>query len=204
MKLIGLTGGIASGKSAVAAMLRGAGVPVVDADQLAREAVAPGTPALEAIRARFGEGVLLPDGSLDRKRLGALVFHDDEARAALNAIVHPGVAALAVERLEALRASGANVAVYEVPLLFESGLEGMMDATLLVALDEELQLSRLMARDRIDEAAARARVAAQMPLAAKRARATRVIENDGPLSDTARQLRAAWRDLTGDDTPFVA
>lgn len=202
MKLIGLTGGIASGKSVVGRMLRAAGVPVIDADQLARDAVAPGSPGLERIVERFGDTMLLPDGALDRKKLGEVVFADDRARRDLNAIVHPRVAELAVERVAALRDAGAPVAVYEVPLLFENGLEGMMDATLLVAASDEVQHRRLMARDGIDDAAARARMNAQMPLAEKRRRATRVLENDGTLDELARQLRAAWRDLAGEDVSF--
>ena len=203
MNLIGLTGGIASGKSAVARLLAAAGVPVVDADLLAREAVAPGTEGLRGVVARFGGSVLAPDGSLDRKALAAVVFADATARHDLNAIVHPAVAALAVERLEALRARGANIAVYEVPLLFESNLEGMMDATLLVAAPERLQLARLMARDGIDEPAARARMAAQLPLDDKRRRATAVVENDGTLEDLAERLRTAWRSVRGDDVAFA-
>lgn len=202
MRLIGLTGGIASGKSAVSRMLQAASVPVVDADVLARDAVAPGSAALRAIAARFGSGMVTPDGRLDRKALGAVVFSDAAARADLNAIVHPAVAALAQERLDALRAQGARVAVYEVPLLFENGLEHAMDATLLVAAPEDLQVRRMATRDALDEDAARARIAAQMPLAEKRRRATAVIENDGTLDDLAHRLRDAWRAVTGDDVTF--
>lgn len=204
MRLIGLTGGIASGKSAVAHMLRRAGVPVVDADVLAREAVGPGTEALSAIQRRFGPSVLAPDGSVDRKALGALVFADEAARRELNAIVHPAVATLAMARLEALRDQGAPVAVYEVPLLFESGLEGMMDATLLVAAPEAAQISRMGSRDGLDEAAARARMAAQLPLAEKRRRATAVIDNDGTLAELAGRLGEAWRVVTGEEKHFAA
>lgn len=204
MRLIGLTGGIASGKSAAARMLSAAGIPVVDADQLAREAVAPGTDGLSAILQRFGPGVLAPDGSLDRKALGERVFSDEPARRDLNAIVHPAVARLALERLDALRASGAAVAVYEVPLLFESHLEGMMDATLLVAAPEEVQIARMKSRDGLDEAAARARMAAQLPLADKRRRATAVVENDGSLAELAARLSQAWRAVTGDEKSFAA
>lgn len=196
MRLFGLTGGIASGKSAVGRMLRGAGVAVIDADVLAREAVAPGSPGLSDVIARFGP--LLDDsGALDRKKLGAIVFADDAARRDLNAIVHPRVGELALLRLAALRESGVDVAVYEVPLLFESGLEGMMDATVLVAAPLDLQRERLKARDGIDDDAANARIAAQMPLDEKRKRATVIIENAGTLDDLARAVRGAWRTLTG-------
>lgn len=197
MKLIGLTGGIASGKSTVGRLLRDAGVPVIDADVLARDAVAPGSAGLAAVTARFGAGVLASDGSLDRKALGAIVFGDDHARRALNGIVHPEVARLAAERLEALRDGGAEVAVYEVPLLFENGLDAMMDTTILVACPDDVQLRRVMARDGLDEAAARARVAAQMPVAEKRRRARVVIENDGTVDDLKARTARAWHEATG-------
>lgn len=202
MRLVGLTGGIASGKSAVAAMLRAQGVAVVDADQLARDAVALGSPGLAAIVARFGPAVLLDDGTLDRKKLGAIVFADGAARAALNGIVHPEVAVLAAARLDALRAAGVETAVYEVPLLFENNLEAMVDTTLLVAAPEATQLMRLMARDHLDEPAARARLAAQLPLDEKRRRARHVLDNTGTLDELARQLRAVWREVTGEDVVF--
>ena len=147
MLLVGLTGGIASGKSTVGRMLARAGVPVVDADALAREVVQQGTAALAAIAARYGPAVLHEDGTLDRKALGAIVFAGDEARRDLNAIVHPGVAALAMARLAALRKASHPAAVYEVPLLFENQLQGTMDKTLLVAVSAEVQRARLMARD---------------------------------------------------------
>ena len=197
MKLIGLTGGIASGKSTVGRLLRDAGVPVIDADVLARDAVAPGSDGLAAIRARFGDDVLAADGSLDRKALGTIVFGDDDARRGLNAIVHPEVARLAAERLEALREGGAAVAVYEVPLLFENGLDAMMDATILVACPDDVQVRRVMMRDGLDEAGARARIAAQMPLAEKRRRARVVIENDGTLDDLRARTATAWTEATG-------
>lgn len=204
MKLIGLTGGIASGKSVVARMLRDAGVPVIDADVLARDAVAPGTEGLAAVVRRFGASVLAPDGTLDRPALAARVFADASARADLNAIVHPAVAALALERLDALRARGAPVAVYEVPLLFETGLDAMMDATLLVAAPEEVQIARMRSRDGFDEAAARARLAAQLPLAEKRRRATVVLDNVGSVSELAAGLGEAWRALSGEQKHFAA
>ena len=197
MKLIGLTGGIASGKSTAGKMLGKAGVAVVDADVLARDAVAPGSSGLAAIVARFGPGVLGDDGTLDRKQLGSIVFGNDEARRALNAIVHPEVARLAAERLEELRSKDVDVAVYEVPLLFENGLEAAMDATILVACSDEVQLRRTMQRDQLDEAAARARMASQMPLEQKRKRASVVVENDGSLAELAAAVEAAFFAVTG-------
>jgi dephospho-CoA kinase len=192
MKLVGLTGGIASGKSTVGHMLRDAGVDVIDADVLAREAVAPGSVGLAAVHERFGDAVISSDGTLNRPILGALVFVDDGARRDLNAIVHPEVARLAAERLSALREAGATVAVYEVPLLFENGLDAVMDTTILVACPDDVQLARIMARDHLNEAQAKARVAAQMPLAQKRQRAAFVIENDGDLDQLLSRLRETW------------
>jgi dephospho-CoA kinase len=204
MKLLGLTGGIASGKSTVGRMIAAAGVPVIDADLLAREAVAPGSPGLAAIVERFGAAVVTAQGELDRRKVGALVFADEVARRALNAIVHPEVARLAAERLEALRVAGAHGwCVYEVPLLFENGLEAAMDATLLVAVPDDVQLRRLMQRDGLDENAARARVRAQMPQDEKRRRASVVIDNDGSLDDLARRLAAAWLQVTGETRTFL-
>jgi dephospho-CoA kinase len=204
MEIVGLTGGIASGKSTVAKMLRGAGIPVVDADQLARDAVAPGSDGLKAIVERFGEGYLDAGGGLDRAKLGALVFDDDEARRDLNRIVHPAVAQLAALKGAALAEAGEPVMVYEVPLLFENGLEAGMSCTILVAVDEETQLARLLARDDLDEAGARARVASQMSLAEKKTRATYVIDNAGDLAETARQLTRVWREITGVEVAFAA
>ena len=197
MKLVGLTGGIASGKSTVGHMLRDAGVDVIDADVLAREAVAPGSVGLAAVHERFGDAVISSDGTLNRPILGALVFVDDGARRDLNGIVHPEVARLAAERLSALREAGATVAVYEVPLLFENGLDAVMDTTILVACPDDVQLARIMARDHLNEAQAKARVAAQMPLAQKRQRAAIVIENDGDLDQLLSRLRETWPLATG-------
>lgn len=202
MKLYGLTGGIASGKSTVAAMLRAHGIAVIDADALAREVVEPGSEGLADIVAAFGAEVLTADGALDRARLGAVVFGDEQARRRLNAITHPRVAALAAERTAALAAEGRREAVYEVPLLFENGLDAGMDATILVAVPEAVQRDRLRARDGLDHDAAQARISAQMPLDQKRARATWVIDNAGDRAATAAQLREVWAALTGDDVDF--
>lgn len=203
MIVIGLTGGIASGKSTVGRMLAGAGIPVVDADLLAREAVAPGSDGLAAVRARFGDDVIAADGALDRKKLAALVFHDGTARADLNAIVHPRVAMLALQRLATLREAGHAFAVYEVPLLFENNLDKLMGLkTLLVAVPPDVQLARLMARDNAGEADARARIASQMSLEEKRTRADVVLDNSGSPEETARRLSEAWRAVTGEQRTF--
>lgn len=201
MRIIGLTGGIASGKSTVGRMLRARGICVVDADELAREAVAPGSPALERIRARFGDAVVARDGTLDRAALGAIVFTDAAARTALNAITHPEVARLAAERFARLAAEGRDLVVYEVPLLFENNLEALMDRTVLVACSAEQQLARVQARDGLDEAAARARIAAQMPLEEKRKRASVVIENDADLATLTDRVDAVWRAIEAVQPP---
>lgn len=177
MKVFGLTGGIASGKSTVARLFRERGVPIVDADRLAREAVAPGSPALAAIREAFGDAVFGADGALDRKRLGAEVFGKPEALARLNAIVHPRVAELALAAFAAHAAEGATLIGYEVPLLVENGLHRVFRPVVVVAVDAATQLARLMARDGLDRTAAEARLASQLPLEARLAVADFVIEN---------------------------
>lgn len=192
MKLVGLTGGIASGKSTVGKLLAARGIPVVDADQLARDVVAPGSDGLAAIRARFGDEVIADDGTLKRQALGAIVFGNPEALRDLNAITHPAVALLAQQRFMALAEAGHAVAVYEVPLLFENKLQGMMDHTVLVACAPETQRQRVMARDGLDADAAQARIDAQMSLAEKRALADTTIENDGDLAALTRLTIAAW------------
>lgn len=192
-RIVGLTGGIGCGKSAVAAALAERGARVIDADVLAREAVAPGSPALAAIRARFGPAVFAPDGSLDRAALGRLVFQDTEARRALNAIVHPEVARLARARMEALEQEGAPVIVYDVPLLYENGLDRALGAVIVVTAPPEVQRARIRARDGLPDAEIEARIAAQMPLEEKVRRATWIIDNGGTLEETRAQVEALWR-----------
>jgi dephospho-CoA kinase len=191
MMIIGLTGGIASGKSTAGRVLRSLGLPVVDADVLAREAVALGSPALAAIHARFGDGVLQQDGTLNRPALASIIFHDDNARRDLNHIVHPAVAQLSLQKFDELQSAGHTHAVYEVPLLFENNLDGWLSPTLLVCCSVDVQRQRLMARDRLSEADAQARIDAQMPLADKQRRATFVVHNDADeaaLADAVTSL----------------
>jgi dephospho-CoA kinase len=180
--LFGLTGGLASGKSAVAARLRVRGVPVIDADLLAREVVAKGSSGLDEIAKFFGPTVLDAEGALDRRALAALVFSDEGKRKALNAITHPRIAALGTERAQEFATRGEPLAGYEAALLVESGLAGAFRPLVVVAASPEVQLARAMARDASDEEEARARLAAQMPLAAKLAAADFVIENDSTLA----------------------
>jgi dephospho-CoA kinase len=192
LRLIGLTGGIATGKSTVARLLADRGAVIVDADRLAREVVEPGSPALAEIAARFGDSVLTPEGALDRAALGAVVFADPGERRRLEAITHPRIAALMGERIAAGLASDAPLVVADIPLLFENDRGTLVEGVLLADAPEDVQLRRLMLRDGIGEAAARARVAAQMPLAEKRRRATWVIDNSGSPEDTAAQVAAWW------------
>jgi dephospho-CoA kinase len=195
--VFGLTGGIGSGKSTVAALLRERGVPVVDADELAREAVAPGSAGLAQVVASFGPGVLDSSGALDRKRLGALVFGDETARKRLNAITHPIVRQLSQQRFAELDRQGHELACYDVPLLFEVGLDQVIRPVVLVYVSEATQLERVMRRDGSSAEEARARISAQLPLADKRARADLVIENDGPRSELGVQVDRLLAELRG-------
>ena len=190
MVVIGLTGGIACGKSAVAAMLAERGVAIVDADQGARDVVAPGTDGLAAVVAAFGDGVLAPDGTLDRKRLGEVVFGDEGARRALNGILHPRIAQWSAERFMALAAQGHELVVYEAALLVENGAHAALGGLIVVTARPEVQRARLMARDGIDATAAQARINAQWPLAKKVAVATEVIDNSGDREALRAQVDA--------------
>lgn len=194
-RIVGLTGGIGSGKSTVARFFEARGAAIIDADRLAREAVLPGTPGFAAVVARFGPGVLGPGGDLDRAALGRIVFGDEEARRALNAIVHPEVARLAAERMAALSAAGRALIVYDVPLLFENGLERYLPETIVVSVPEEIQRARVRARDGLSPEEIEARLRAQLPLADKAARATYVIDNSGSLADTEASVDALWKNL---------
>lgn len=194
MRIIGLTGGIGSGKSTVSAMLQDLGATVVDADEGARKVVEPGQPALEEIRERFGGDVFGSDGALDRDRLADVVFADEGARENLNAITHPRVRAWMAERMQAAAAAGAAAVVLDIPLLFESGLTAGLDDIVVVWSPVETQVARAVGRG-FREDDVRARVAAQMPLDEKRKRATVVIDNSSSLDETRAQVEAFWRAL---------
>lgn len=187
MHLFGLTGGIASGKSAVAARLRERGVPVIDADQLAREAVAKGSDGLAAVTRLFGPEVLLADGTLDRKKVAAAVFTDEEKRKALNAIVHPIVTMLTFKAASRLRDEGEALACYEAALIVENGVADAFRPLIVVSAPEDVQVARATARDGSTPDEARARIRAQMPLAEKTAVADYVIENTGTLEELNRR-----------------
>jgi dephospho-CoA kinase len=179
----------------VAAMLAERGAALVDSDAVAREVVDPGTPGLAAVLAAFGEGVRDPAGGLDRQRLGAIVFADPERRRALEAIVHPLVRDRSAELVAAAAAAGPPLIAVDIPLLFEAGREGdFPDGVLLVYADPDTQLRRLRQRMGLDEESARLRIAAQLPIEAKRERATWVIENSGGRQETAAQVARWWQE----------
>ncbi len=198
MKVYGLTGGIASGKSTASRMFRELGAEVLDADVIAREVVEPGTPGLAAVAERF-PGVLGPDGRLDRAKLGARIFGDPAERAALNGLLHPRIRERFLEQAQALSDAGVTRLLYDVPLLIESGLHETMAGVVLVWVPREVQRERLMHRDGLDAAAAEARLAAQLPLDAKRAHAHWVVDNAGGLESTRAQVRDVWNQLRARD-----
>ncbi|WP_437900780.1 dephospho-CoA kinase [Sorangium sp. So ce124] len=185
--LFGLTGGLGSGKSTVAAHFRARGLPVIDADALAREVVAKGTEGLDEVVRTLGPEVVSPDGSLDRARVAAVVFADPDKRRQLNAIVHPRITALTLERAAELQAQGEPLACYEAALLVENGVADAFRPLVVVAVPEAVQIARAMARDGATEHQVRARLAAQLPLARKVAVADYVIENSGDRAATERQ-----------------
>lgn len=187
MRVFALTGGIGSGKSTVGRRFEARGVPVVDADELAREVVKAESDGLREIRARFGDGVIRADGELDRAALARRVFGDDAAKAELEAITHPKIRALASERVRALEAAGELLACYVVPLLYERGLEADYSPVVVVNATTEQQLERARARDRASTEAIEGRMRAQMPLSEKVERADFVIDNSGAIEDTLDQ-----------------
>jgi len=197
MLRVALTGGIATGKSYCLARFASLGIPVIDADQLARDAVAPGSRALEEVAARFGAAILRPDGSLDRSSLGRIVFNDRAARADLEAIVHPEVYRRISEWLATLPPR-TRVAIADIPLLFETGHTHDFDRVVVVACDAREQLRRIIARDGLSERDARARLDSQWPIEEKEARADYVIKTDGSVADTDSQVRTVYELLSAD------
>jgi len=190
VKLVGLTGGIASGKSTVAEILKRQGAAIINADVLAREVVEPGHQAWTEIVNTFGIAVLQPDRTLDRQKLRAIIFDDPDARKKLESIIHPQVRALAEQRIREHAAAGYAVIVYEVPLLFEGNLQEWLRPVILVACDVDTQRNRLQSRDNLSAAQAQKHIDAQMSLEAKRRLADYVIENNGSLEDLKRQVQA--------------
>ena len=198
MRLIGLTGNIASGKSAVSDMLAARGATIIDADLLARDAVMKGSPALEAIVARWGDGVLDKDGNLDRAALRHVVFDNQEDLDALNEIIHPDVRRRRIDEIASARARGDKIVVSVIPLLFERHLADEFDSIILVDAPRSDRLDRIV-RDRgLDEAEAMKMIASQMPSDLKRARADYVIENSGTLEDLEDEVNRVWDAIVGD------
>ncbi len=198
MLLVGLTGNIASGKSTVARRFAAHGATVIDADVLAREAVAAGSPALAAIRDRWGSDVISPDGTLDRASLRERVFGETEELDALNAIVHPEVARRRDALVAAARARGDQIVVSDIPLLFERKLVNQFDKIVVVDAPRPVRLERLVKQRGLDAAEAMKMIAAQMPAELKRARADYVIDNVGTIDELERRADAVWHELERD------
>ena len=197
--LVGLTGGIATGKSLVDAMLRDLGAVIIDADILAREVVEPGEPALAEIVAEFGPGVVGSDGRLDRKALGAIVFADPERRRRLEAITHPRIRERFLQRLDVLTTQRfRGLAIFDAPVMIESGNYRNMDKLVVVIADEATQIARLMARDGIDREEALRKIRSQMPLAEKAKLADYVIDNSGDRGVTEARVLSVYDALLAD------
>ncbi len=193
--ILGLTGGIATGKSTVTGMLRERGIPVIDADQIAREVVEPGKPAYEAIVRHFGKDILLEDGQIDRKGLGEIVFSDESERQKLNAIVHPEVRRVMREEAEAAEANGADIVFMDIPLLFESKLQHMVEKIVVVYAPGDMQLARMMERDELEEEQAQKRLRAQFPIDQKKLEADFLIDNSFSREETERQVEALLAEI---------
>lgn len=198
MLRVALTGGIATGKSYVAERLAARGVPIIDADVVAREVVEPGTPGADAVRARFGDGVFTADGRLDRKALGEIVFADVAARRDLEAIIHPGVHARIERWFADMAHGGAPIGLAIIPLLFESGLADVYDVVAVTACNTLEQERRVMARDHSTREAAHARIAAQWPAEQKLPLAHYVIRTDGAFAETDRLVDELYLALMAD------
>lgn len=194
VRVIGLTGGIATGKSAVSNILRKFDVPVIDSDELAHRVVEKGQPALEEIVREFGAEVFASDGTLDRRKLGELVFRNPKARKKLEEITHPRIMKMVLEQLARYRLEGRKLVVLDAPLLIEAGLQSMVDQVWVVVCDKDLQVQRLMQRSNLTEEEALERINAQMPLEEKVKYADRVIENNGTLSELEQKVISMWQE----------
>ena len=193
--VVGLTGGIASGKTTLSKMFAEMGIPIIDADDLAREVVEPGTPGLQAIVEEFGEDVLDAEGRLDRKKVGELVFGDEEARETLNAILHPRIGAAGAKYIQAYQDHPAPYVIYEGALLVETGAYKAFSALIVVSAEESVQRLRLIARDGYTVSEANARIDSQLPLARKVAVADYVVTNNGNLDSTREQVARVHEQL---------
>ena len=194
--IVGLTGGIATGKSTVTAMLQALGAYVVDADVWARRVVEPGSPGLAAIAAHFGADILEADGALSRAKLATIIFSDAAARQTLNQITHPLVReGMRAETAAFFATHPTEPIVWDVPLLFEGEIQHLVDESIVVVVDDSIQLQRLMARNNLSQEDAQQRIVAQLPLAKKAAMATYVVDNNQSLDNTKRQVRQIWQEI---------
>lgn len=191
--IIGLTGSIASGKSTVANMLKNYGLPIVDADVVARLVVEPGTPTLQKIVEAFGEEALTEEGAMDRQRIGSIIFNNEEKRKQLNSIIHPAIREEMLRQRDEHFENGATTVIMDIPLLFESKLQHFVEKIIVVSVSETIQLNRLMDRNQLTEEDARARIASQLPLNVKEQGADAVINNNGTIEQTAQQLENILR-----------
>ncbi len=196
MKVIGLTGGIATGKTTAAAILSEFGAKIVDADKLAREVVQPGQEAWQDIVEYFGPAILREDKTIDREQLRKIVFEDRQARRRLEAITHPRIRKLAREKIQKLAAEGAEIIIYMAPLFFEAKVHTWIRPVIVVACGPETQRRRLRERDRLSEAEIDRHLKAQMPLEQKRRLADFVVENDGSVEDLKKKLQQLWKKIT--------
>ena len=187
--IIGLTGSIASGKSTVAKMIKSYGLPIVDADVVARQVVEPGTPTLKKIAEAFGTEVIAHDGSMDRAKVGSIIFHNEEMRKTLNSIIHPAIREEMLRQRDEFISFGEKNIFMDIPLLFESKLEHFVEKIIVVSVNKEVQLQRLMERNGLSVEEANARIATQIPVIEKEQLADAVIHNNGTLEDTAIQLQ---------------
>ncbi|SDN56049.1 dephospho-CoA kinase [Alkalicoccus daliensis] len=186
---LGLTGSIATGKSTVAEMLKQRGCPIIDADVIAREVVMPGTGTLQKIKEHFGDEILQEDGTLNREKLGSIVFENPEERTHLNEIIHPAIRGEMKRQAEAAESQGAEIIVLDIPLLMESKLEYLVDKVLVVYLPEELQKKRLIERNGYSEKEAVQRISSQMSIEEKRQKADEIIDNSGSIEATEKQVK---------------
>lgn len=186
--IIGLTGSIASGKSTVSKMLEEKGYPIIDADKVARQVVEPGSETLKKIGDLFGDEVIKPDGTMDREKVGALIFSDPARRKQLNDIIHPAIRGEMLRQRSDYLAQGYRTIIMDIPLLFESKLQHFVDKILVVSVTEENQLTRLMERNGLNDKDAKARISSQLPMSVKEEGADAVIYNNGTVGETARQL----------------
>lgn len=196
MKVIGLTGGIASGKTTVASILKEFGAEIIDADKVAREVVEPGKKAWIEIKSAFGDNAILPNGNINRKYLADLIFNNPQMRKVLNSIVHPKVINEINNKIDYYRQKGdTKVVVLDVPLLLETGMESMVDEVWVVAVDEETQINRMLKRDKISVEEAKNRIKSQMPLKEKLKRGDKIIEGDLTLPSLKNKLQHMWNNM---------